>query len=134
MQKTPAHPDIRVKIEGYLEAKELAEYMKAASRVGPFPGLMITKRGGSTTAEATEMGVYTIGLSTISEEECNGHYTNRNGLGEPYDQFSFISQVSNVLKWKGDPSTVYRFPFDWRANLLALVNQKIFDSVLSRMV
>lgn len=133
LKTMPSHPDIRIKIEGYLDDAGMAKYMKVASRVAPFPGVMVSKRGGSTTAEATEMGVYTIGLPTLSQEECNGRYTQRHGLGEPYIPILFVDQVSNAVKWKGNPNSVYKSPFDWKTNLLDLVQKKIYESTLSRL-
>ncbi len=119
------NPFVRVIIENYLDEEKLAKYMKVASRVQPIPGLLMSKRGGSTTAESTEMGVYTIWFPTKSKEKCNGDYLERHGLGEEIDPYEFVNQITRAVKWKGNPDTVFKSPLNWRKNLTNLVAEKL---------
>ncbi len=119
------HPEVRVIIENYLDEEKMAKYMKIASRVQPIPGVLVSKRGGSTTAESTEMGVYTIWLPTISQEKCNGKYLKRHGLGEEIDINRIVNQIAQAVKWQGNPDTVYRSRLNWRKNLANLIAQKL---------
>ena len=94
---------------------------------------MVSKRVVSTTAEATEMGVYTISLPTKASEECNGQYTNRHGLGEEYNSSTFLEQVSRAIKWNGNRDSVYKSPFNWKDNMLSIITNKLYQSVLARV-
>lgn len=131
--RVPDRSGMRLKIEGYLNEEGMAKYMKVISRVAPFPGVLVSKRGGSTTAEAAEMGVYTIGLPTKPKEACNGEYLARHGLGELIQEDQFVNQIATLLKWDGDPDSVYRSPFDWRKNLEALVQRKLREAELATL-
>jgi UDP-N-acetylglucosamine:LPS N-acetylglucosamine transferase len=132
LKQLPSHPDIRVKLEGYLSESQMAKYMKICSRVTSNPGLMVTKSGGSTTAELEEMGVYAICLPGIPGEIRNAIHLKTHGLGEEIDETRFVDQVAQAIKWNGDRKAVYHSPFDWKANLEALVKQKITEATLAK--
>jgi len=132
VKSMPTHAHIRIKQERYLSEEELAKYMKIVSRSSGLGGVMISKSGGSTTAEATAMGVFTLSLQTKASEACNTHYTKEHELGEALIMSQFPSQLIQILKWEGSPDKVYKSPLDWRNNLEGLVRQKIQESALAR--
>lgn len=133
VKSMPYHPDMRIQFEEYLDETKMANYMKIISRTTLCPGIMISKTGGSTTAEIAKMGVYVICLQTVDKEQCNANYLHRHHLGEIYNESDFVSQVGNALKWNGDRNHVYQSPFDWKTNLETLVKQKLTISALSKV-
>lgn len=127
------HPQIRGKIETKLDENQLANYMKIISRVSSLPGLMISKSGGSTTAESIEMGVYNICLPTKDQEACNREYLKEKKLGELYEKSNIVQQVINALSWKGDPHTIYHPNLDWQNKIVELVEQQMRNSLLTKL-
>jgi UDP-N-acetylglucosamine:LPS N-acetylglucosamine transferase len=131
--KIPIHPDIRIKLEEYLVEEKMAKFMKVISRVAPLPGVMISKRGGSTTAELIEMGVFTIMLPSQANEACNGEYISSHQLGELFTERDFVNQISQAIKWNGNRNSVFKSPLDWKQNLQMLVAQKIEECVKAKL-
>lgn len=120
----PPNLQIRSRIENALDEPTMAKYMAVTSRVAPLPGVMITKSGGSTTAEMAEMGVYSLFIETILGEKCNRDFLSMHNLGENLDEEKFLPQLNRTIQWKGTPESVYKPPLNWKVNFDRYIQKK----------
>lgn len=117
IKQLPPKEGLHIDVLGFVSAEKMADYMKVVSRVSPFPGVMISKTGGSTTSEALALGVYTIALDVKPEEACNREFMIEKGLAELANPLNFVHQLQQALSWSGTPEEVYSPVLDWKGNL-----------------
>ena len=125
INRYPQNNNVTIQLKEKLSPQEMADYMKMASRIAPLPGVMISKTGGSTIAEALEMGVFTLALDILAHELCNRKHIIRKGMGELLDLNIPIPQLERVISWTGKPEEVYKPTLNWRKNLKQMVREKI---------
>lgn len=116
---------IDITLRAEIPAEEMADYMKIISRAAPWPGVLLSKTGGSMTAEAVAMGVYTVALDIKPHEICNRDYMIRCGMGELFDESNPTEQMDRLLRWKGSPTELYTPSLNWKKNLKRIVQEKI---------
>ena len=121
----PPKNGVKVTVLQEAAAQEVADYMKIISRAAPKPGLLISKTGGSTTAEAVAMGVFTLALDLFPHEACNRTYMIRCGMGELVDESRLSSQIHQQLQWAGNPGEIYTPQLNWKKNIKKIVKDKI---------
>jgi UDP-N-acetylglucosamine:LPS N-acetylglucosamine transferase len=124
IHKNPINYGVRLITKPRLSEQEMADHMKAISRIGPQPGMMMSPTGGSTTAEIAEMGVFVIRMPIrIGKEQANASYLLRHDLCDDLRSTSVVNKVSQALKWRGRPDEVYGPSIKWEEQLSDLYDE-----------
>lgn len=116
--RSNAHKHVNVRLEGFLEEEKMARYYKIAD-------LLISKPGGATSAEVSEMALPFLAPHAHAWEWPNLSHLERHGLGEvllPHVRFS--DQINKLLIKK---RTDIDKPIDWQQRFMALAH--LSDSI-----
>ncbi len=89
----------RIRMEGYCEAEEIAAYMHLAAEPGAWRrGVVISKAGGSTTAECARTGAYILVWPGYFWEDGNRRFLLEAGIGEGCSEGDLYGVLGRVLQ------------------------------------
>lgn len=113
------HPQITVRVEGFLDKQQMADYYKVTD-------VLLSKPGGATTAEAEEMGVFLLCPKSYTWEKPNLNHIQRNkGGGKLRSKDSIAEQVNDFLR--RERTTVPK-PLNWKKLIKKLTAPVVINS------
>lgn len=108
---------LHIKVEGFVDEKDMADYYKIASVIN-------SKPGGAASAECAEMGLPMLAVDPHPWEVPNLKYLERHGLAEALrSEDSYVEQLNSLIEKKEKGISFKAMP--WKEALSSLIDQDL---------